>query len=84
MLKLGMNQKFLRIYDLIKGDDLIIFFLYLSHQNKFLCETFFFLESKHMKRQHEHKFDPFEFEQKDVINWSWHNSVAPKNLLDPR
>lgn len=42
MLKLGMNQKFLRIYDLIKGDDLIIFFLYLSHQNKFLCETFFF------------------------------------------
>lgn len=44
MLDLGMDQKFLRIYDLIKGDDFIIFFFpYLSHQNKFLCETFFFL-----------------------------------------
>lgn len=63
MLDLGMDQKFLRIYDLIKGDDFIIFFFpYLSHQNKFLCETFFFfvfvLESKHIKCQHKHKFDP--------------------------
>lgn len=44
MLDLGMDQKFLRIYDLIKGDDFIIFFFpYLHTKTNFCVKLFFFL-----------------------------------------
>lgn len=96
MLDLGMDQKFLRIYDLIKGDDFIIFFFSISFTPKqiFVWNFFFlflFWKVNILSVNININLILFEFKRRDTVNWSGTIllslricSIFAKHLFDQR